>query len=201
MLRLDRLAAAVGSCGVPPVRVDWTPLAGTFPTSVTANDGTVVTITTSDPFGVADPAFQGLVWTNTLNSLDNPLLMAMEDAINGQGATISFGFSRPVRACFTLADVDGIDIPGSDTSWIDTVELIGTNAGAPVNLGAADMVTGTDNIFLTTNTVRGVSPTNQATGNVAVSFPAEIDELVIEHRDDSTNPGFQFIGIHDLSWC
>ena len=150
VLRLDRLAAAVGSCGVPPVRVDWTPLAGTFPTSVTANDGTVVTIASSDPFGVSDPTFQGMVWTNTLNSLDNPLLMAMEDAINGQGTTIRFEFSRPVRACFSLVDVDA-----SNGNWIDTVEVTGTNAGSPVNLGAADMITGADNTFLSTNTVRG----------------------------------------------
>jgi len=171
-------------------------LAGTFPTGATASDGTTITINRSDPFGVADPAFFGLVFNGTLNGLDNPILMAMADATNGDFAITEFIFSRPVQLCFALADVDA-----AAGGWEDTIEIRGSNAGVPVTLGAADVVTGAANTFLGPDTVRGVSATNTATGNVQVNFPAEIDRVEIEHRDNSADVGFQFIGIHDFSWC
>lgn len=192
----DRVAAAVGTCGVPPLQLDWSPLAGSFPDMVTANDGTTVTITVFDPFGVADPGFTGIVWTNTLNGLDNPLLIAMSNATAGAGVTIRFDFSRPVGACFSLVDVDA-----AAGNWVDTIELTGTNAGTTVPLNAGDFVTGAANTFVSTNTVMGISATSTDTGNVAVSYPAPIDRLEIEHRDDSNGTAFQFIGIHDFSWC
>ena len=171
-------------------------MAATFPTSTTATDGTVVTITKSDPDGVADPVLFGLVYAGSLNGRDNPLVMAMERARRGDGTSIRFNFSQPVQLCFNLVDVDA-----SNRSWEDTIELIGTNGGAAVNLGAADFVTGAANTYLTTNTVRGTSSTNTATGNIEVNYPAPIDQLIIEHRDDSRGRDFQFIGIHDFFWC
>lgn len=55
VLSLDRVAAATGTCGAAPLQVDWSDYSPSnpAPSSVTANDGTVVTLSTSDPFGVA----------------------------------------------------------------------------------------------------------------------------------------------------
>lgn len=198
VLGFDRVAAAEGSCGVAPVQVDWSAFTDTFPTSVTANDGTVVTISVADPFGVGDPTFLGRVFNGDLSSRDDPLLMAMENATNGQFTEIEFSFSNPVQLCFELIDVDR-----GEGSWEDTMELIGSLGGAPVTVTAADVVTAATNTVSGPNTILGTSPAAAAatTGNATVNYPSVIDNFVIRHRDDSTFPGFQYIGIHDLRWC
>lgn len=196
IVALDRVAAATGSCGTPPVQVDWSPLINTYPTSVTAADGTTITISVSNPFGVADPFYTGRVFGGTLNGRDNPLLLAMEGGNNGENLVARFVFSKPVQLCFNLVDVDA-----AAGGWEDTVEIRGTNGGVAVDLGPADIVTGAANTFITTNTIRGLTSTTSATGNAEVSFPAAIDVLEVDYSDQSTAIGFQFLGIHDFSWC
>lgn len=193
IVALDRVAAATGSCGTPPVQLDWTTLANTFPTDATAADGTTIDITLFNSFGVADPTFFGRVWGGTLNGLGNPLLLAMENGNSGENLIARFDFSKPVQLCFNLVDVDA-----AAGFWEDTVEIRGTNAGVPVNLGPADIVNGSANTFLATNTVRGLTPTTSATGNIEVSFPGAIDRLEIDYSDQSTATDFQFLGIHDF---
>lgn len=198
VLTLDRVSAAVGSCGTAPVQVDWSAYTNTMPNSVTANDGTVVTITRSDPFGVADPGFFGSVFGGTLSLADNPMLMAMSNANNGEFTEIVFSFSTPVQLCFDFVDVDrGLG------SWEDTMIITGTNGGTAVGLNAGDFVTGPANTFVATNEVVGTasSANSQTNGNVTVNYPAAVDVVRIRHRDDTTWTGFQFIGIHDLRWC
>ena len=195
---LDRVAAAEGSCGVAPVQVDWTANADQFPTSVTAADGTVVTISTLDPFGVADPAFMGRVWNGTLSSRDNPILMAMTNATGGQFTELQFTFSNPVQLCFELIDVDR-----GQGSWEDTMEMIGTLNGTLVTLTAGDIATGATNTVSGPNTLLGTTLAAQTatTGNATVIYPSNVDTFVIRHRDDSSFNGFQYIGLHDLRWC
>ena len=198
IIGFDRVAAAEGSCGIPPVQVDWSDFAGTFPSSVTAADGTVVTITLSDPFGVADAGFFGQVFTGTLSTLDNPLLMAMTGANNGAFTSITFGFSKPVDLCFEMLDVDrGVN------SWEDTINLNGTVGGAPVTLGPGDLTSGPAAMLIGPNSIIGTaSSANSSTnGNTEITYPAAIDSLEIRHQDDTPWTGFQFIGIHDLRWC
>jgi len=198
VLRLDRAGAAVGSCGVPPVQVDWSDYTNTFPNSVTAADGTVVTITVTDPDGVGDLGFLGLVLGGTISTLDNPMIMAMENATNGDLTRIQFDFSSPVDLCFDLLDVDR-----NGGGWEDTMEMTGSLGGVAVPLGAGDIATGPANDFIGANTIRGNSPVpnNLATANATITYPSAVDQVIVEHRDDSTFTGFQFIGIHDLRWC
>ena len=122
----------------------------------------------------------------------------MSNANNGEFTSIQFDFSAPVQPCFELLDVDR-----ATGGWEDTMEMTGTLAGTAVDLGASDFATGSVNGFLTTNTVRGTgsAPNNATTGNLTVNYPASIDRLIIEHRDDSTATAFQYIGIHDFRWC
>ncbi len=200
VLTIDRVAAAVGTCGVAPVQVDWTSVAGTFPTQVTANDGTIVSIATVDPFGVADPSFLGLAFGGTTGALDNPLIMAMDNATNGDYTEIVFRFSRPVAPCFSLLDVDEGNFP---TGWRDGVIFTGTNGATTVNLGPGDIVTAPGNAIVGPNEVVGIAsvPNNSTDGQVDVTYPSPITQLRIRHVDDSTFTGFQYIGIHDLHWC
>lgn len=197
ILSLDRVSAAVGSCGTPPVQVDWTTVAGTFPNSVTAVDGTVVTIVRNDPFGVADPGLFGLAFNGTTSTVDNPLIMAMDNASNGDFTSIVFTFSQSVDLCFTMVDID------AGGNWEDTMLLNGSLGGVPVTLGAGDIVTGPSNTVSGPNTILGTGNAANTTtnGNATVTYPSRIDSLEIRHRDDSTLTGFQYIGIHDLSWC
>jgi len=198
VVSLDRVSAATGTCGTPPVQIDWTAYSNTFPTSVTANDGTVVTISAQDPFGVGDPGFFGLVFSGTTSLRDNPLLMAMTGANNGEYTAITFTFSQPVAPCLELVDVDR-----GTNSWEDTMSFNGTLAGAPVVLGAGDVLNGTANAVIAPNTVIGTgsSPNSSTAGNVTVTYPSAIDELEIRHVDDTTWTAFQYIGIHDMRWC
>lgn len=198
IVSFDRVGAAVGSCGTPPVQIDWSPAAGTYPTSVTANDGTVVTLTLSDPFGVADPGYFGSVFNGTTSGLDNPLLLAMSGARLGQYTRVQFDFSNPVAPCFELVDVDY-----ASGSWEDTLIISGDLGGTGVPLTASDISTGSANIYNGTNTVLGVAPaaSSTANGNVTITYPSPVDRIVIEHRDDSSWTAFQYIGVHDLRWC
>ena len=192
----------MGSCGIPPVQVDWSAFSNTFPTSVTAADGTVVTITLNDPFGVADPTFFGRVFGGTLSTLDNPLLMAMRNATGGQFTSITFGFSRPVDLCFEMLDIDRGN-PNPADAWEDTIDVNGSLGGVPVALGVGDIATGPANMVIGPNSIRGTAGSDNAStnGNAEVTYPSAIDSVEIRHSDDTTRPGFQFIGIHDLHWC
>ncbi len=198
VLALDRVSAAVGSCGAPPVQIDWSNWAGTFPNSVTAADGTVVTITRNDPFNVADAGLFGLVFNGTTSTLDNPIIMAMENANNGDYTTLTFSFSTPVAPCFTFLDVDF-----GNGSWEDTMLITETLGGTPVPLGTGDIATGSANTVSGTNTLVGIGSAGNAStdGNATVTYPSDIDTIEIRHRDDSTFIGFQYIGIHDFRWC
>ncbi len=201
VLTLDRVSAAVGSCGIPPVQVDWSDAAGTIPNTITAADGTVVTITRADPFGVANAGFFGFVYTAApLSGFTHPILMAMTNASNGDFTSLTFSFSQPVAPCFTMLDVD---FGNGGSSWEDTMIMTGTLAGTTVNLGAGDIATGPANTVIGPNTVLGIGGSGQTStaGNVTVTYPSDIDTLEIRHQDDSAFTDFQYIGIHDLRWC
>jgi hypothetical protein len=198
VLTLDRVAAAVGSgCAAPPVQVDWSAYAGTYPTNITANDGTTVTISFTDPNNVATTQ-HGLVFNGTTSTVDSPILMAMDRARRGDRTEVLFTFSNPVALCFDLIDVDR-----GTNSWEDTMELRGTLSGVGVPITAADVVTGSANTFSGTNTILGTSSSSNTSsaGQASVNYPSPIDQLRISHRDNSNWRDFQYIGIHDLHWC
>lgn len=200
VIGIDRVAAAVGTCGAPQLQIDWSAYAGTYPSSITANDGTTVSITVNDPFGVGDPGFLGLVFNGTTSTLDNPLIMAMDNATNGDYTELIFSFSQPVAPCFSMLDVD---FGNFSTGWEDTVVFNGTLGGTAVPLGVGDITTYPGNAFAGTNTVVGTAnvPNSSTDAQIDVSFPSAIDQLSIRHLDNSAFTGFQYVGIHDFSWC
>ena len=197
----DRVAAATGSCGTAPVQVDWSDYANdtTVPGSITANDGTVITITTADAWSVGHST-NFTVRNGTMGGLQDYLRTVMVGGNNGEYVQVRFNFSQPVQLCFTLLDVDR-----SSGNWEDTIVIRGRLSGTPVTLTPADMVTGPANTVIGNNRIRGIlnnnTPSTSPDGNADVNYPSPIDRLVVRHRDDTSWTGLQWIGIHDFRWC
>lgn len=197
ILSYDRVAAAIGSCGTKPVQVDWTNWANqTVPSSITAADGTTVTVTVADPDNVQDSTWDFRVYSSTINGRDNPAITGMEDASNGDGVTITLQFSTPVEPSFFLVDVDR-----SNGSWEDRVEVLGFLGGG----GAIDpdslTVGGSAVQVISPRLVEGVSSSSSSNSEVEVDFQELVDTIQIRHFDDTGWDRFQWIGVHDLHWC
>ena len=198
VLTLDRVAAATGTCGVKPVQVDmsaWTGL--NVPSAFTANDGTDVTMSISDPSGVQSSSWDMVVYNDNggnLNGLDNPAITGMTGASKGVGVSITFAFGTPRAVSFFLVEVDR-----SPGSWEDTVQVVGSLGGSPID--PASMVTGADVRQISANTVQGTAASNGASSNVEVDFQTAVDTVTIRHYDSRNWTAFQWIGIHDLHWC
>ena len=201
VLSLDRVAAATGSCGAAPLQVDWSDYAtnSTAPSSVTAADGTVVTLSTSDPINVAGPR-HFTTRTEPYGGEQGFLASEMVGGNNGEYVEITLAFSKPVQLCFTLLDVDR-----RVNRWEDTVILNGTLGGVPVTLTSTDIVTGPANTVVANNTIRGIlnsnTPGPSADANATITYPSEIDNLIVRHTDITSWTSGQIIGIYDLLWC
>jgi len=200
VLSLDRVDAATGTCGVKPVQVDMTQFAGgavpQAPTTFNAVDGTVVSMTLSDPFGNLSPTWQMDILSPAIGGVDHPALILSTGMNNGETVTVTFTFSAPVEPSFFLVDVDR-----ATNGWEDTVTVTGSlGGGGPINPDSMTPAGGSVT-QISPNTVRGVSSTGTSSGNVEVDFQTPIDTLTIVHRDDTAWTGGQWIGIHDLHWC
>ena len=198
ILSMDAAAAATGSCGAPPRRVDFSRFnPGYLPANFTSDDGSVaISFTMSDPNNVQVPLYAGRI--ATMNTLDHCVQTAMQNATGGDQVRLRFDFSVPVCPQFYLADVDR-DTSASNP-FEDTVTVIGRLGGGP-RIDPASMAVGGAQTQINPRTVRGLYPTGGADGNVLVTFDQPIDRLVIRHRDVSTFAGFQWVGIHDFHWC
>lgn len=83
--------------------------------------------------------------------------------------------------------------------------LNGTLGGVPVTLTSTDIVTGPANTVVADNTIRGIldgnTPGASADANATITYPSEIDNLVVRHTDITSWTSGQIIGIYDLLWC
>lgn len=194
----DRVNAAVGTCGVAPVQLDWSNVANnTTPGTITAGDGTEVTFTLLAASKPSSNNFR--VRHITRGALNDMLYLSMAGAGAADYVAVQMEFDTPVDLCFTLIDVDR-----SPNRWEDTVTIVGTNGGTPVDLGSSDLVlAGTGVSYVGTNTVRGVYSvgSSSAASNVDVRFPSPVDTVVVTYSDSSNWTVTQFVGIHDLRWC
>ena len=200
VITLDRVSAATGTCGTAPVQVDWSLVAANHqppPATYTAADGTVVGFTSLASTSPGKHDFE--VRTGNFGGLQDILMLDMDKGGASDYSQIQIDFDRPVTLCFTLAVVDQ-----KQNSWEDTVSVVGTDGGTPVNLGLSDFFFfGTSTTYLGINTVRGVSEAQGGSnaGNVDVSYPAPVDRVVITYSDVTSWTKKQFVGIHDLRWC
>lgn len=197
VLGFDSVAAAVGSCGIKPRRVDFTRWAGaSLPTSFTSDDGAVtVGMTISDLSGVEDLSWSRQIYNGTLNGRDNPLIAGMNNATFGAGVELTFTFSVAVRPSFFLVDVDA-----STNNWRDEVTIRGSIGGG-ADFAPSTISPGPANTALSADTVQGVSSVSNEDGNVEIDFDQLVDTITILHADTSSWTAFQWVGIHDLHWC
>lgn len=199
ILTLDGGAAAAGSCAAPPRRVDFSRFSGNLPSSFLSDDGSVtIGFSMADPFGVQDPSWNGVIHPGNMNGLDNPVVTAMSGATFGDFVRLRFTFSVPVCPVFSLVDVDRTEFTSND--FEDTVRVSGRNGGGP-RIDPASFGLGGAQTQINPRTVRGISATSGASGNVLVTFAEPITRLVIRHQDVSSLSGFQWVGIHDFHWC
>lgn len=199
ILSLDRAAAASGSCATPPRRVDFSRFSGNLPSTFTSDDGSVtIDFTMSDPFGVQEPSWDGVIYPGLLNGLDHPVVNGMSGATGGDWVRFRFDFSEPVCPTFYLVDVDRNS--SGFGPFEDTVVVFGRDGGGS-RIDPASLVLGGAQTQINARTVRGVSSSSSATGNVLVTFDEPITRLVVRHRDDSSLSGFQWVGVHDFHWC
>jgi len=199
VLSLDRASAAVGSCGVTPKRVDFSRFSGNLPSTFTSDDGAVtINFSMNDPFGVQDPSWDGVIFTGNMNGLDNPVVNGMNGATFGDYVNLRFDFSEPVCPSFYLVDVDRTEFTAND--FEDTVRVVGRDGGG-IRIDPASFALGGAQAQINARTVRGLTSSSSASGNVLVTFDQPIVRLNIRHRDDSGLAGFQWVGIHDFHWC
>jgi len=199
VLSLGATASAAGSCAAPPRRVDFSRFSGNLPASFTSDDGAVtIDFSMTDPFGFQDPAWDGVIFSGNMNGLDNPVVTAMNGATFGDFVRLRFDFSVPVCPSFYLVDVDRAEFTSND--FEDTVRVVGL-AGPGPRINPASFTLGGAQTQINARTVRGLTSTSGATGNVLVTFDQPIERLVIRHQDDSSLSGFQWVGIHDFHWC
>lgn len=194
----DRVSAATGTCGTAPVQLDWSNESNnSTPGTITASDGTDVTFTLVSASQPGSNNFR--VRHITRGNLQDMLYLEMSGGGASDSIVIRMDFDTPVDPCFTLIDVDR-----SRGRWEDTVAVVGTNGGTPVNLGAGDFnFFGTGATYLGTNTVRGVFSVGSTSpaANVDVIYPSPVDQVTITYSDVTSWTTGQFIGIHDLRWC
>ncbi len=194
----DRAAAAVGSCGTKPRRVDFSRWSGSIlPSSFTSDDGSVnITFSNADPEDVQDGYWRGRVYPGTINGRDNPVVTGMDDAHEGKGVIFTFTFDTPVALSFTLVDVDR-----GGGSWEDSVRVIGRLSPSGADIDPTSMSTGWANRQISPNTIRGQHPSSSSNSESEVDFQTPIDTLIITHFDTSNWEDFQWIGVHDFHWC
>ena len=201
VLALDRVSAATGSCGVAPLRFDWSSIAPTtaLPPSITANDGTVVSFALTGDTNLLLAAFDGDVRTGTRGARTDYLGLGLTGATGGQGVTLTMTFSKPVQACFEMLDIDR-----AEGVWEDSVTVSASVGGANVPISAADFLPMGPSVAVVANdTIRGVGSEGNSSdlANVDFNSPAEVDEIQLDYYDLTGFTGGQVIGIHDLRWC
>ncbi|MGI9606945.1 MAG: hypothetical protein ACR2P0_12470 [Acidimicrobiales bacterium] len=201
VVKLDRVAAATGSCGLAVTRVDWTDFAPTttMPASVTANDGTVVSLSLTGSTNLLQPGYVGNVRQGQRGGLNDYLALGMSGATNGAGVTLAMSFSRPVQVCFMLLDVDRWR-PG----WEDSITLRASVGGTAVSISRADIALQGNGVrYVGQNGLRGRrnARNSQSIANADFNAPRPVDRVEFDYFDRTSASSVQVVGVHDLRWC
>lgn len=201
VLTLDRVAAAAGSCGVAPLRFDWSTIAPTnsMPSSITANDGTVVRFALSGSTNLLENGYTGNIRTGTRGGRNDYMALGMSGARNGAGVTLTMTFSQPVQVCFEVLDVDR-----ANNSWEDSLTFTASVGGSNVPIGSGDLTpVGSSVVNVGSNGAIGVAsePNSSDASNLIFSAPSEVDRVEMRYFDLTRWTAVQVIGIHDLRWC
>ena len=170
-------------------------------------------MTTEDPAGIASSS--GFKVDNDATPLGGqrgfwPIFM--DANAEGQYVETSISFEYAVeQLSFSILDIDSDMDSGDGFTYKDKVTVYGYLNGVEVPLTMSDVYTGSGvlggsvnigspNEYVADNMV--VNSTSED-GNVYISFPDKVNEIVVRLEAGSgvANPMAQFIGLSDLSFC
>lgn len=203
--------------GVPPVLscpagfsvFDWDTISGWTPGSIDNtyafstfgdirfeldNDGVYVT---SGAFGGVSPN-TSQVFSGGLPSTEASLNLLANQTSRAGEVEITITLPRSFNGLqFTIFDVDF-----GANQFADRVEVVGSNDGSAVT---ATLTNGNVN-FVSGSAVigDGGSASNEALGNVVVTFTQPVDTVTVRYGNHTTapaDPGQQAIGLHDITVC
>lgn len=170
-------------------------------------NGVEVSMSNNDPSGIAN-SVQVDNDASPLGGQRGFWPVFMDAATAGQYVETTIDFEREVeQLSFSLLDIDADLDSGPTFSFQDVVTVYGYLNGVAVPLSNADVSAGSNAVaFNSPNEYQGgnrVINNTFAAGNVYVSFPSPVDQVVIrlEAGLDVADPGAQFIGLSDLNFC
>lgn len=169
---------------------------GQVPSAVTI-DGTTVSISGADPFGVG-VAGNFAVSTDTRGNHSGFWLSGMDGTNRNQFMTARLSFSQPVEdLSFSLLDVD------SNNNFHDSVTVVGWNGNTP--FAPTTVFLGSQVREVTAGTYSGINnvDNNSTAANIDVRFDQLVDSVTMMYGpgpNASNNPAQQVLGFSDLSW-
>lgn len=169
---------------------------GQTPTPVTI-DGTTVSITGFDPFGVG-VAGNFAVSTDTRGAHSGFWLSGMDGTNRSQFMTATLAFSQQVEELsFSLLDVDG------NNSFHDSVTVVGWSGSTPFAPTTVFLGSEVDEVGAGSYSGRNNVDNNSTAANIDVRFDQLVDSVTIMYGpgpNASSNPAQQVLGFSDLSW-
>ncbi len=203
--------------GVPPVLAcpagqslfDWDAIAGwtagsTDNTYAFASFGNIRFQLTNDGAYINNAGFGGQSPT-VVNTFSGGLTPA-EDSLTvlanqaNQSGEVELTITLP--RSFTGLQFTIFDVDFASGQFADRVEVIGSNGGSAVT---PTLTNGNVNFVVGNEAFGdGASNSDQALGNVVVTFTQAVDTVVVRYGNHSTapaDPGQQGIGVHDIAVC
>lgn len=174
--------------------------------NVAQNNGAPFVGWSGDPSRMAPaviPAFQG-----GLGSTENTLTLALDLANTSQSVTVTVSFAASGGATgvsFSLFDVDFAGSAQDQISSIHALSIDGSTLIAPTITGSAsNLVTGSGvNQVITGTASASDTGATSNRGNVSISFGSNaIQSFTFTYGATTAfaNPGYQHIGIYDISF-
>lgn len=160
-----------------------------------SNDGAYVS---NAGFGGQTPNI-GSTFQGGLNPAEDTLTIVSNQTNRTGDVEIAITLPRAFSGLqFSIFDVDF-----GANQFADRVEVVGSNGGSSVT---PTMTNGNVNFVSGGNVIigDGASGSNDALGNVVVTFSQAVDRVIIRYGNHTTapvDPGQQGIGLHDLTVC
>jgi len=159
-----------------------------------ANDGAYVNNAT---FGGQSPTVNDVFEGGLSPAEDSLTVLANQTNLAGE-VTITITLPRSFTGIqFTIFDVDF-----GNNQFADRLEVVGSDGGANV---FPTLTNGNTNFVSGTEIIGDLSSaSDEARGNVVVTFTDKVDTITIAYGNHTTapsNPGQQGIGVHDITVC
>jgi uncharacterized repeat protein (TIGR01451 family) len=192
------------TCPLGSTLLDWDLASNAWPANSLSNNYTIATVgqvniamTTDTPF-VAGAPVTNTQLTGGLIPAQNGLFLRMDNVNVNDKSTTTFTLPGALPGVqFRLFDVDF-----GTTSFSDKVTVTGSYNG----VGVTPTLTNGVSNYVAGNVAIGDAGASDTTadGTVVVTFSSPVDTIVVtygNHTTAPTNPGNQWMTIHDISFC